>query len=272
LRHLARIAARLWPPDPAPDPGPRRALGRSALGAGSRLARSETKLTHPTAANPAAPLSSCPGNHQTTPHHRWRANGEYPPAKIRTGGAPESRRGASYGASSVAQGGAQEAERAPVCPRGALHRFCAVPQEDQSKGTAGAAYCGVALVAIENPHPQLHDTPRTRTRRVSGLSCAWRAGWPPKLHLRASRLPKKRRVSPSARRFLFPVRATAAHISPPRSHPTAETPPPPRPEAQRPPATGSRRQRAAASFSLCPLPVGTRDIRDNVHNVRYVHS
>ena len=82
-----------------------------------------------------------------------------------------------------------------------------------------------------------------------GLSCAWRAGWPPKLHLRASRLPKKRRVSPSARRFLFPVRATAAHISPPRSHPTAETPPPPRPEAQRPPATGSRRQRAAASFS-----------------------
>ena len=46
-----------------------------------------------------------------------------------------------------------------------------------------------------------------------------RAG-PPKLHLRAisSRLPKKRRVSPSARRFLFPVGATRS-LSPPRSHP-----------------------------------------------------
>jgi hypothetical protein len=82
----------------------------------------------------------------------------------------------------------------------------AVPPEVWSKGTASIGYYAAAFVAIENPHI-------TGCTQGMGLALVALAGYRvlgarvgrPSCTCALSRLPKKRRVTPSARRFLFPA-------------------------------------------------------------------
>jgi hypothetical protein len=53
--------------------------------------------------------------------------------------------------------------RAPAFRARAPSIASAVPQEDQSKGTAGTGYYPAALVAIENPHTSCAPPRRTRS-------------------------------------------------------------------------------------------------------------
>ena len=143
------------------------------------------------------------------PRSRQSSSGavQLPPSTDKAGkgrqyGAPESLPRASYGPSSAAQGrGTQEKRRTPVC----ASALAAVPEEIRRnrRGQRGQRTAGRRSSQSRTHTPSCTTRPGLALVALAGYRVLGARVGRPSCSCALSRLPKKRRVTPSARRFLF---------------------------------------------------------------------